>query len=616
MLRYDAARSELLLVDADGKALADVQLMIRTQGDARAVAWSADSSPDRAIAQMEGLQIEARLSPLPGGLCELRLHIDTEGGYCHSVSARLCPLPGAEGLLDPSTGVVTVGSGFAGRNSGTLADLLDSDDARVQCMVAALHSQAASLGLTVGIGAPAADFTSLQVKADCLQFGFDIDRQLLGAQEYVLTFGVGPEPLGLLEAYGDALARHCRPIAPRPTGYNSWDYYSGAVTMDNLRTEMAAINASPLRGRLRYFCIDMGWENQWGDWRPNRKFPEGYEQVAREIRGAGFEPGIWTAPFQAHVYLPVARRRRDLFATGADGEPVIVQAGTGPCLLFDPTVPQIEQMLLDTYSRMRQAGFTLFKVDYIYRPYIDAIARFHDETLGKAGATRRFLEIIRQAIGPDAHLLSCGAPQEIALGLADSARVSGDIHNFWGHVKAGAAQIAACYWMDGRLWKNDPDFAIIRCSQTSDDPYLNRAYEKRPLSPDGGHWLAGPEADLEELKTWLALVYLSGGAIYLSDSIARLKENGIDLLCRLLEAPTQAARPLDLFTGRPPQYWLAQTDHGGALGIFNWEDDARLVEPPGGIKLPEEGIEVWSGAKVSLTGGVELPAHGALLMRW
>ena len=210
----------------------------------------------------------------------------------------------------------------------------------------------------------------------------------------------------------------------------------------------------------------------------------------------------------------------------ANGEPVIASA-VGECLLFDPTVPAVREYFHDAFSAMAQAGFELFKIDYIYRQYVDAAKRFHDTSLGKAAVIRKLLQTIRDAVGDGAHIISCGAPTESALGIADSARVSGDIHNFWGHVKACTAQVASCYWMHNRLWVNDPDFAIIRSPQTSDDPFLNRPYRKHPLVDDAAYWMAGDDASYTELRTWLTVVYLTGGSIFLSDCMPRLGELGL-----------------------------------------------------------------------------------------
>ena len=544
--------------------------------------------------------------------CRATLRADASSGG--TAGLRLTPSGGGAELLGPDTRVLTAGViGMPGQAATRLSRLMQDGVARASSFYVLLYSEALGKSVLVGIGAPPDDFPYFSIDGESLQFGFEIDCGLCGEREYVLLLGVSDSPHALLEAYGEALSKFARPIGPRPVGWNSWDYYSGCVSMEDLRGEMAALAQAPYAKRVKYLCIDMGWENMWGDWRPNRKFPETYKQIADEIRAGGFLPGIWVAPLQANVYLPIARHRRDLFCRDESGEPVI-RSGNGECLLWDPTVPAVEELFRDTFSAMREAGFELFKIDYIYRQYVDAAKRFSDDSLGKAAVIRKLLRTIREAIGEEAHLVSCGAPTEAALGIADSARVSGDIHNFWGHVKACTAQVASCYWMHHRLWVNDPDFAIIRSAQTTDDPYLNRPYTKRALVDDANYWLAGPEASYEELRTWLTVVCLTGGSIFLSDSIQRLNGLGHETLEKLLAMPAVAAKPVDLLSDGPPAVWVGDSEGRRFVGIINWADEERDVALPEGVVLPEGGRDLWSGACVAAGGEVRLAPHSSVLV--
>lgn len=129
--------------------------------------------------------------------------------------------------------------------------------------------------------------------------------------------------------------------------------------------------------------------------------------------------------------------------------------------------------------------------------------------------------------------------------------------------------------------------------------------------------MAGPEASFEELKTWLALVYLSGGSLFVSDSIPRLNPLGLATLVRLFSGPRQAARPADLFVSATAQTWIGRQERGGGtLGLFNWDDAPARVEVPRGVDAPTAGRDVWTDQPVSVRGGVTLPAHGSLLLSW
>ncbi|NPV45335.1 MAG: hypothetical protein HPY69_00120 [Armatimonadetes bacterium] len=524
------------------------------------------------------------------------------------VGLRLTMGVGGRPLLAKDAQLVALGESLgAARRVTELGQLLDAGEGRVTLHAIGALLKGAAQALLVGIGGVTPDFPAITADGETVEIVLEVGHSVCQPVEYRLVIGLSTDPFALLESYGDLLARNGRRVGDIPTGWNSWDYYQGAVTMDDIRAEMAAINASPLRGKLRYLTIDMGWENSWGDWRPNRKFPPDYAAIADEIRAAGFEPGIWLAPLQASTYLPAARHDREMFCRGADGEPIIAPGRTS-YLLFDPTHPRTEEWLHGLCCELRQSGFSLFKIDYIYRNYLDMIPQFHRPEVGRAAAARRFLEIIRNAIGDDAHLLSCGVPLPAAFGLADSARISTDIHNFWGHIRNSALQLSVAYWLGGRVWINDPDFALIRSPQTTDDPYLNVPYQRTPYTGEG-FWMAGDDASFEELKTWLTLVHLCGGSLFASDSMPRLNQLGWHTLQRLYVEPSPPARPLDLFESAPPRLWLAE----GRLGVINYADEPAEIPLPG--NTPSRVTDFWTGESLVLEAAVVLPPHGSLLLK-
>ena len=55
--------------------------------------------------------------------------------------------------------------------------------------------------------------------------------------------------------------------------------------------------ANPELEPMTVFQIDDGWQKVWGDWTANEGFPRGMETLATEIKEAGFDAGLWLAPF-------------------------------------------------------------------------------------------------------------------------------------------------------------------------------------------------------------------------------------------------------------------------------------------------------------------------------
>ena len=609
MLRYEPQKGVVSCDSKTAGALLELRLELETAEAAGPLSLSlGDDGWLRG--RLGSLTVELSLSQAGAGFGELRFRlIPSRPVRVERVGFALHFPDASSSLLSRETRLVPLFESLTtARRVRELGAALDAAQGKL-----ALHAIGVALNdrartLIVGIGGHTPDFPVFTTDLNQTALSFGLERTISRPVQYSVLVGASDDPHGLLETYGDLLARGGSRVGEVPTGWNSWDYYQGGITLDAIVEELVAINASRLRGLLKYACVDMGWETCWGDWRPSRKFPQDPAEMASAIRAQGFEPGIWLAPLQANTYLPVARHQRDMFLRDADGEP-IVMAGDGSCLLFDPTHPWTEQWLYDLCSGLRKAGFSLFKIDYIYRDYLNPIVGCHDSQVGKAQAARRFLEIIRSAIGDDAHLISCGVPPPASFGLADSARVSTDIHNFWGHVRNSAIQVSQAYWLSGRMWTNDPDFALIRSAQTSDDPYLNPAYKKQPFDDGDGFWMAGEDATYAELKTWLTLVHLCGGSLFASDSIARLNGLGLDILTRLFQQPGPPARPLDLFDAVLPSVYLSDS----ALGIVNFSDDETEIELP--ASAPTSGMDFWTGEKLSLGSSVRLPGHQSLLMR-
>jgi len=402
----------------------------------------------------------------------------------------------------------------------------------------------------------------------------------------------GNDPLRLLTDYGDVIAERCPPRRRNPlVGWNSWDYYSGAVRRQDMDENLDA--AIELFGdRVTHFIIDEGWECQWGVWAANWKFPGGLEDFCRHVKERGKVPGLWTAPFLVNSYTPLYRYHPELFACDEDGFPKITPMSYGPMAYLDTTHPRVIKLLEETFSRLRACGVEYFKIDFLVN-LLDCV-RFHDPTVPRGEIVRRGVEAIRRAIGDEAYLLACGAPFESVVGLVDAARVSGDIHTYWGHLKRNARCISSRFWMHDRLWTNDPDFFVVRSPDTSEDPLLNRKGRPRPYDEQNA-WLAGRPFNFEEAKTNALMQLLTGGDLILGDALRKLRPNGIELIRRVLEHRLSTpAVPIDLFAPGEdvPARWAAVVGDKAYVGIFNWGDFDRTFDAS-----PEAlGIESFSGA--------------------
>ena len=238
-------------------------------------------------------------------------------------------------------------------------------------------------------------------------------------------------------------------------------------------------------------------------------------------------------------------------------------------------------------------GFGYYKVDFCH--CILKAVRFADPAVPRGDLIRRAFQVIRDAIGPDAYLLGCGAPYESVHGLVDAVRSTGDIHTYWGHVLLNAGGIACRWWMQGRLWNCDPDFLVVRGPDTAEPPYFRRRVVA-PMPP-GGAWMAGREFNETEARAYALLVHLSGGDVILGDHLPLLKPLGGDILRRVLQ-PRPPAVPVDLFISEQdlPRVWISRDTRTTLVGLFNWtEKPARLDFNPADYGLTGMARDFWTG---------------------
>ncbi|MHB8995497.1 MAG: glycoside hydrolase family 36 protein [Armatimonadota bacterium] len=468
------------------------------------------------------------------------------------------------------------------------------------------EGEALLLGVLPPVGSAFSEFTTLHSDPHLEgSFGFEIRHRfdcLVPAGEAVLTSPIiaiaGADGTELMQRYGEAWAELLARTSPRPpcVGWNSWDYYSGAITRQAMDENLAA--ATDLFGdALQVFCIDEGWEQQWGSWGPNAKFPEGLADFCRHVKARGRVPGIWTAPLLVNTYNPLFLAKPQWFAARADGQLRTDSYSYGPMAYLDPTQPEVLDHLRAVFGRLREAGFDYFKVDFTQ--CILKAEAFADPRVGRADLVRRAFSAIRDAIGSDAYLLACGAPFESVTGLVDGVRTTGDIHIYWGHVLRNAQSLAGRWWMTGNLWNGDPDFLVVRGPDTARPPYGKRQVVT-PLGPDGG-WLSGRELNEMEARTYALLVHLSGGDVILGDALRQLHLAAVSMIQRVLQ-PRRPAIPVDLFTSDQdlPRIWISRGETDTLVGLFNWSEyGARLEFDPKAHGLSGTPRDFWTDAPVA-----------------
>jgi alpha-galactosidase len=254
------------------------------------------------------------------------------------------------------------------------------------------------------------------------------------------------------------------------------------VTPSDVRDNLAA-----LAGRgFELIQIDDGYQAAIGDWLSVcDAWSEGVEKVAHEVRHAGLQAGIWTAPFLAAEKSELAAGHPDWFTvhepTGYPSK-AAYNAGNwgGWALALDTTRPDVLDHLRETYAALTAQGFDYHKIDFCYAAALPG--RRHDPTKTRAESLRLGLEAVRDGIGDDAFLLGCGCPFGPAVGVVDAMRVSADVAPVWAPdqhwpglyetapsaVNAIAASVLRAP-LHRRVFINDPDCLLLRPTDTALD---------------------------------------------------------------------------------------------------------------------------------------------------
>ena len=409
-----------------------------------------------------------------------------------------------------------------------------------------------------------------------------------------------------LERYADEVARAYQiKLNPQVAGYCTWYADRHGEAGDEASTEVFAEMAEKklVPWGLDFFQIDSDWQAgirtnmMCRDFRrvnPKGPYSNGLARTTATLKAHGLKPGLWFMPFCGSQFDPAYVDRQDLFIRSrlttrrsrerdrksADGVdwlyPEMDNDAGRPYECFwggtalDYTNPKTHDYLRDIVTRFRDAwGFGYFKCDALwgavatqhmypsdeYRPDDLGEQLFHDPKATNMENARRGLEALRAIAGKDVFLLGCNLSQSMrpmvaSYGVFDAMRVGPDNSSKWDGIKAGPIRGTSRYFLNGRVWYNDPDPVYVRD--------------------------AIPEAHARVSATWTAL---SGGLFAFSDWLGDLSDARVDILRRTL-APHRLyakVRPVDLFESDLANTWLLADGGARVFGFFNWDEKAPLA---------------------------------------
>ena len=319
-------------------------------------------------------------------------------------------------------------------------------------------------------------------------------------------------------------------------------------------------------------------------------YPNGMEKTAKGIKEAGLTAGIWWMPFARNHKAPEYINRQHWFAYRTNGLPFETAWG-GTSL--DLTHPEVLEHIGFLSKRMHSWGFDYFKMDGLWtgsvteQVYIndgyknDSIGNcrpLYNPSITQIEAYRNGLKAIRRATNGEVFLSGCCISQNMrsfgaSIGLVDAMRIGPDFNHDGESIRTGAIRASRLYFLNGRVWWNDPDPSMLR---------------------ESGRSVADPAANgigsLTRARLLPSFVAISSQFFLSSDWIPDLPEDRIEILRRCMASHQGTVRPVDAFNKSLPSIWVAKDDQSGTprtiVGLFNWETKLNTL----GCSLDWAGI--------------------------
>lgn len=312
-------------------------------------------------------------------------------------------------------------------------------------------------------------------------------------------------------------------------GWNSWYDLWDKVSADDV-LENATIASGILTPHLPEsvdhlrIVVDDGWQEAWGMWTPNEKFPNGLVGVAETLAANDMKAGVWLAPLLVGPGTPLAQNHPEWLVQGAEFKHPV----HGGLKVLDVTHPDAAAHLTNVIQTIVGWGYDLLKIDFLFAGTFPG-PRYEDMT-GMA-SYRLAMQIMREAAGEDTILLAVGAPGIPSLPYADSWRLGPDI--------AFEPTDANWFFIPGQARSISARWHLCEVTLCDADPVLLRGLPEEEVETGG----------------WVAAI--AGGAWFLSDDLRDVDESrydwGVDDYRSELAIGTKPAYPTHLYVDTPPR---------------------------------------------------------------
>jgi alpha-galactosidase len=369
-----------------------------------------------------------------------------------------------------------------------------------------------------------------QLRTNTLQGWYENETAVSSTCEWFV--GYGTENM-VFETYarllGKKLGSGRAQNAPRV--WCSWYCLYTAIEEQILHSIFAGLNDAP----FDLLQVDDGWQMGIGDWQANGKFPSGMNALANRIKASGRKAGLWLAPLLVTPSSQLYRDHKDWLLVDEQGKPVSAGFNWGQQLYaLDTTHPQVLEWLAALMGLVRDWGYEYVKLDFLYA---GALPGKRHSLIPREAAYRQGLSVMREALGEQVYLLTCGAPILPSLGLCDALRIGPDVSAEWeSHrdavllynpaspgVKNAIRTTINRFWLKP-LVHTDPDVVYFRQIETNLTPDQKNLLQDLAQvcnfkgTSDPMQWLSEPEkATLRAFLSDQPVIKRTGRATFMID---------------------------------------------------------------------------------------------------
>lgn len=471
------------------------------------------------------------------------------------------------------------------------------------------------LNMNIGLVTGQRIFAIMRLDGNVVSVHYDLEERLISKGcEIALErfiYGCENEFEFLSKRYAPLVAKYndARPLKSVPAGWCSWSRYYRNVDEEKITNcveDMTHIKGADL------FQIDDGWQFDGtfpGDWFiDTEKFPNGLDAIIKKCNDEGMTFGLWLSPFLVHegsrYYDSVKHLARTDVIAGNSTPSKIYR-------IFDLDNPEFYEKLYKTYHWLsHEMGVKYYKLDFLVFGYFSFHCAIRFKSDYRSALFRKVIRTIREAVGDDAIMLSCGSPIIECAGIFDAQRESRDIicpksattdpfyWQHWSNIKNASKTVLYRYFYNNVVFRNDPDGAVLRDFDIGD----------------------GFDCSYSEARYWSTIVAFSGGIVLSNDEFRNLSKPRRDLFTKLLPALGISGRAVDMFEDPAPSRAIIEasetTKYIASFNISDKFEDMDVYLADFGIEGDKLVFKCWEGEFVGKTSSMHerlVNPHSALM---